>query len=105
MRATSTWMRASILARAQLACGVCGAQLLTHIDQTSCHRGGGGHGRTHQMGAPSPALPAFEVAVRGRCAALAGTEHIFVHAETHGAAGIAPLESGRGKDTVQSLAL
>ena len=57
------------------------------------------------MRAPSPALPAFEIPVGGRGAALARTEDVVVHAETHGAAGIAPLEAGLGEDAIEPFPL
>ena len=47
-----------------------------------------------QVGAPAAALPALEVAVRGRGAALAGRELVGVHAEAHRAAGHPPVEAG-----------
>src|SRR5256712_13231879 len=56
-------------------------------------RRGRGHGRGHQMRAPARALPALEVAVRGRRATLAGTEDVGVHAEAHGAPRAAPIEA------------
>src|SRR6185312_2510553 len=46
------------------------------------------------MRAASAALAAFEVAVRCGSATFAGGENIRVHAETHRAAGFAPLEAG-----------
>ena len=43
---------------------------------------------------PPGALPALEVAIRGRGAALARLEPVGVHAEAHRAARLAPLEAG-----------
>ena len=47
-----------------------------------------------EVGAASAALAAFEVAVAGGGAAFAGLQDVGVHAETHAAAGLAPLEAG-----------
>ena len=52
----------------------------------------GRHLRAHEVGAAAPALPALEVAVRRRGAALARRQDVRVHAEAHRAAGVAPLE-------------
>ena len=46
-----------------------------------------------EVGAATAALAAFEVAVAGGGAALAGGEDVGVHAEAHAAAGFAPLEA------------
>src|SRR5258708_12822408 len=43
---------------------------LPDIDKMPGNRRGRGHGRRHQMGAALEALPAFEIAVRGRAPAL-----------------------------------
>src|SRR5581483_6916084 len=60
-----------------------------HVDEVAGDGGGGGHLRRDQVRAPAVALPALEVAVRGGGAALAGLELVGVHAEAHGAAGLA----------------
>src|SRR5437773_8596447 len=57
------------------------------------------------MRAPAGSLPAFEVAVRRRRAALAGSEDVRIHAEAHRAAGVAPLEAGVAEEAVEALAL
>src|ERR1017187_5946978 len=67
--------------------------------------GGGGHLRADEVGAASAALTAFEVAVRGARTALAGLENVGVHAEAHGAAGLAPLEAGGFEDGVEAFGL
>src|SRR3954468_11818751 len=67
--------------------------------------GGGRHHGAHEMRAAAAPLPPFEVAVRRRRAALAGTEHIVVHAEAHRAAGVAPLEARLAEDLIEALAL
>src|SRR5947207_16029253 len=61
------------------------------IDEMAGDGGGRGHLRADQVGAPAAALAAFEVAVGGGGAALAGEEDIGVHAQAHGAAGLAPF--------------
>src|SRR5690349_3663920 len=57
------------------------------------------------MRASALALASFEIAVRGRGAALARSEAIGIHPEAHRAARLAPLESGVEEDLVQALAL
>src|SRR5690606_9491114 len=61
------------------------------------------HDRADQVRTTTGALAAFEVAVRGRSAALALAEAVFVHAQAHRAAGVAPFEAGIGEDAVQAL--
>src|SRR6188474_1917543 len=66
-------------------------------------RGRRGHGWRDQVRAPTPALPALEVAVgRGR-RTLARLERVRVHAQAHGAAGEAPLGPGVDENLVQAL--
>ena len=55
-------------------------------------RGRGRHRRADQVRPAARALSSLEVAVRGRRAALAGGEHVRVHAEAHRAACPPPLE-------------
>src|SRR6266581_2283569 len=47
-------------------------------------------------------LPALKVAVRRRGAALAGAQHVGVHAEAHRATRVTPLESRFAKHAIQS---
>src|ERR1700761_8765623 len=55
------------------------------------------------MSAATAALAAFEVAVRSGGAAFAGLQDVGVHAETHAAAGLAPLEAGGLEDEVEAF--
>ena len=57
------------------------------------------------MRASARSLTALEIAVRGRDAALSRGQLVFVHAQTHRAAGIAPLKSGLNQDGVEALSL
>src|SRR4051812_50167488 len=57
------------------------------------------------MRAPALALPALEVAVRRRGAALPRRELVGVHAQAHRAAGVAPLGPEVDEDLVQPLGL
>ena len=61
-------------------------------------RGGGHHGGRHQMRARARALPAAEIAVSGRGAALTRGDQIAVDADAHRATGFAPFEAGVAKD-------
>src|SRR5581483_7199680 len=65
----------------------------------------GRHLGADEMRAPAGALAAFEVAVRGRRAALARLEPVGVHREAHRAPGLAPFEAGVAEDAVEALAL
>src|SRR4029450_13026411 len=66
-------------------------------------RGRGRHGRTDKVSPPALALTTLEVPIAGGRAPFAGRELIRVHAQTHRAAGIPPLEPGGGEDRIQSL--
>ena len=57
------------------------------------------------MGAAALALPALEVAIGGGGAALSGRQDVGVHAQTHGAAGHAPVQPRLGEDPVEALFL
>src|SRR5688572_17074797 len=64
-------------------------------------RGGGGHRGADEVRAPALALPPFKVPVAGRGAALARTERVRVHPQTHRAARLAPLETGLAEDFIK----
>src|ERR1051325_9741336 len=64
--------------------------IVAHVRQGALDGSSRRHRRAHQMRAAAGALPALEVAVRGRRAALAGLEPVGVHGETHRAALDAP---------------
>src|SRR5262245_38705911 len=59
----------------------------------------------HQVGTAAAALAAFEIAVGGGGAALAGLEDVRVHAEAHGTARFAPFEASFAEDLVEPLIL
>ena len=65
----------------------------------------GRHGRAYQVRAPTEALPALEITVRGRGTMLAGEQLVGIHGEAHGAPGLPPLETRRGEDLVETLGL
>ena len=65
--------------------------------------GCGSHLRTDEMRAPTAALAAFEVAIAGGGATLAGRKNVGIHAQTHGAAGLAPVEAGFDEDFVEAF--
>src|SRR6478735_2430579 len=67
--------------------------------------GGGGDGGRDEVRLHAGALTAFEVAVRGGRAALAGSEVVGVHADAHRAARAAPLGARGLEDLVQTLGL
>src|SRR5712675_1077790 len=55
------------------------------------------------MGTATAALAAFEVTVARAGATLTGGEDVGVHAETHAAAGFAPLEASCFEDRVETF--
>src|SRR5689334_23603698 len=63
------------------------------------------HRGADEMGAAAGALPALEIAVRRRRAALARLEAIVVHREAHRAARLAPLEPGVAKRAIEAFGL
>src|SRR5882724_2125107 len=67
--------------------------------------GGGGHGGGDEVGAAVFALAAFEIAVAGAGAALAGFELVGVHGEAHAAAGFTPFKTGVFEDAVEAFLL
>src|SRR5262245_7787386 len=54
------------------------------------HGGGGGDGWGDQVGATTPALASFEIAIGGGGTSLSGPERVRIHAQTHGTAGKPP---------------
>src|SRR2546421_1855007 len=76
-----------------------------NVDEVALDRRRRRHLGRDEVRAAAAALAALEVSVRGRRAALARSEDVRVHAETHRASGAAPLEPGRAEDLVQPLCL
>jgi hypothetical protein len=74
------------------------------IDEMPEHARSSGHRRADQMGATASALAAFEIAIAGGRAALAGFEAIRVHRQTHRTTRLAPFESGINEDPVTGSA-
>src|ERR1041385_1174531 len=77
----------------------------THVREVSRHGGGGGHRGADEVRAPALALPALEVAVARRGAALARSKDVRVHPQTHRAAGLAPLTARGAEDRIKPLRL
>ena len=71
--------------------------------QRAADSGGRRDRHGHQVRAPALALPALEVAVGRRRAALLRSELVGVHAEAHRAAGTAPLRTRVDEDLVEAL--
>src|ERR1700677_3937419 len=76
---------------------------VAEVGEVAGDGGGGGHLRADEVSAATAALAAFEVAVAGGGAAFAGGEDVGVHAETHAAAGFAPVEACFGEDLVEAF--
>ena len=74
-----------------------------HIDKMPRDRRRRRHRRADQMGASALPLPPLKVAVGRRSATLARLQAIIVHRQTHRATGIAPLETRRDENFIQSL--
>src|ERR1700741_2705112 len=79
--------------------------VVAHVGQRALDGGGGSQRRAYQVSSSTAALPALEVAVRGRGAALAGFEPVGVHGETHRAALDAPFEARLDEDLVETFLL
>jgi len=79
--------------------------LLPHIRDRALDRRRRGHGRAGEMGARAGTLPADEVAVGRRDAALARRHALAVGGDTHRAAGFAPFEARVLEDAVEPLGL
>src|ERR1043166_1986405 len=78
---------------------------LAHVDEVAGNRGGGGHHRRDEVGAAAEPLAPLEIAVRGRGATLARHELVRIHGEAHGAAGLAPFETGLDENLVEPFRL
>src|SRR5262245_39590371 len=76
-----------------------------YVDEAAGHGGRRSHSGTHEMSAAPDALTSLEIAVRCRSAALTRVKPIVVHGHAHGAASIAPLETGIQKDAIEALSL
>src|SRR6185437_1513023 len=76
-----------------------------NIDEVPRDRRGGRHLGAHEVRAAARALAAFEVAVGGGGATLAGRQTVVVHAEAHRAAGVAPLETRLLEHAVEAFLL
>src|SRR6266853_1696492 len=74
---------------------------LARIGDPAAYRAGGCGERTCEQRARAAPLAALEVAVAGADGVLAASDHIAVHAETHGAARFAPLGAGLEKHAVE----
>mmetsp|Transcript_63960 Transcript_63960/g.169297 ORF Transcript_63960/g.169297 Transcript_63960/m.169297 type:complete len:585 (-) Transcript_63960:74-1828(-) len=78
---------------------------LPHVGQFARHRGGRRHGGAQKVGAAPSPLTALEVPVRGRGTTLLRQQHVRIHAEAHGTARLAPVETGLLEDHVETLRL
>src|SRR4051812_6622752 len=72
-----------------------------HVGEMTGHRGGDRHHGTQKMRPSAAALPAFEIPVGRGSRALAGSERVGIHPQTHGASGVAPLKAGLPENTVE----
>src|SRR6202051_4475414 len=76
---------------------------LPDIDEMAGDCPGRRHRGRHQMGAALKTLAAFEIAVRGRGAALFRVELVGIHRKAHRAARLAPFEAGLDEDLVEAF--
>src|ERR1700756_3752928 len=79
--------------------------LLAYVDDAARQRCRSSHGRTHQVRAGTPSLPALEVAIGRGCAARPGLQDIVVHREAHRAPRLTPFEAGIDQDARNAFAL
>src|SRR6185503_21186339 len=80
-------------------------QQVTHVSEPPLQRRRRGHRRTDQVRPASRSLPAAEIAVGSRSAALARFQLVAVDRRAQGSTRVAPFEAGRDKNTVQSFLL
>ena len=73
------------------------------MHEVTSHGRCGSHGGTHQMRAPAFTLTAFEITVGGGGAAIARTQTISVHRQTHRAARFTPLKACFDENLVQTF--
>ena len=78
---------------------------LTDAVAINLHGSGGGHCGTDQVCATSRTLAAFEIAVAGAGATLAGFQPVCIHGQAHAAAGLAPFKASGFEDFMQTFAL
>src|SRR5581483_2715356 len=76
---------------------------LAHVNEVAGDCRGRGHCRRHKVGTALVTLPPLEISVRRRGAAFSGPELVRVHREAHRAAWLAPLESCRLENPVETL--
>src|SRR6516225_8761719 len=74
-----------------------------HVHEMSGDCGCRGHHRTNQMRPAVTTLAAFKIAVRSARATFMRRQHIGIHSNAHAAARVAPLESCRGENPVESF--
>src|SRR5262245_12066638 len=99
------WSRISLALHPGYELRRCQLFPLPHINKMPGDRRCRRHRGRHEMGAALVALAAFEVAVRGRGAALARCELVGIHRKAHGAARLAPFEAGLDEDLVEAFGL
>ncbi len=88
------------------ACGLqCGLvyRPRSNIYKVPGNGGRGSHLGADEMRASTASLAAFEVTVAGRGAAFAGRKNVRIHAQAHGAAGLAPVKTCRDEDAVEAF--
>jgi len=78
---------------------------LADVHEMAGDGGSRGHERAGQVRASALALAAFEVAVGGAGATLAGAQDIVVHPDAHTAPGVPPFETGSREDFVETFFL
>src|SRR5262249_44150577 len=76
---------------------------VAHVNKAAGNGSGSGHRRAYQVRAPARSLAPLEVAIAGGSAALAGLEPVGIHAQAHGASGLAPFKPGFSKDAMQAF--
>src|ERR1700677_4640106 len=76
---------------------------LADIREVPGNSGCSRHRGAHQVGSAAAALPPFKIAIAGRGATLTRSQDVRIHAQAHGASGLAPVETGCAKNLVQSF--
>src|SRR5690242_10610915 len=78
---------------------------VANVGKVSGDGGGSGHHGADQMGSTTASLPAFEVAIAGRGAALSRLQNVGIHAQAHRASRLPPFEACLLENPVQALLL
>src|ERR1700730_15840602 len=81
------------------------SEQLTRVRDAAFDRTGGGRQRTDQQRSRSFSLTTFKIAIAGADRIMPGGDCVAIHAQTHRAAGLAPVSACRLESLCQSRRL